>query len=150
VCYYNNGIRRLAKSKKNARMGKPPAFFYTLTFTLEFQHDNDTVCVAVCFVFLGNDPIVFADIWRTATPTPTPRFVVICTVSRRTPSGDSTMTTPFNRYSYCPHSSNNAAPSSDALVSCLTFLLQLHPPPPNVQNNRRKLLRHHNHHGAQR
>ena len=45
VCYYNNGIRRLAKSKKNARMGKPPAFFYTLTFTLEFQHDNDTVCV---------------------------------------------------------------------------------------------------------
>jgi hypothetical protein len=43
VCYYNNGIRRLAKSKKNARMGKPPAFFYTLTFTLEFQHDNDTV-----------------------------------------------------------------------------------------------------------
>ena len=45
VCYYNNGIRRLAKSKKNARLGKPPAFFYTLTFTLEFQHDNDTVYV---------------------------------------------------------------------------------------------------------
>ncbi len=43
VCYYNNGIRRLAKSKKNARLGKPPAFFYTLTFTLEFQHDDDTV-----------------------------------------------------------------------------------------------------------
>jgi hypothetical protein len=28
-------------------MGKPPAFFYTLTFTLEFQHDNDTVCAAL-------------------------------------------------------------------------------------------------------
>jgi hypothetical protein len=47
VCYYNNGIRRLAKSKSNARMGKPPAFFYTLTFTLEFQHDNDTVYAVV-------------------------------------------------------------------------------------------------------
>jgi hypothetical protein len=28
-------------------MGKPPAFFYTLTFTLEFQHDNDTVYAVV-------------------------------------------------------------------------------------------------------
>ena len=51
VCYYNNGIRRLAKSKKNARVGKPPAFFYTLTFTLEFQHDGDTVYLAHCYPY---------------------------------------------------------------------------------------------------
>jgi hypothetical protein len=62
VCYYNNGIRRLAKSKKNARMGKPPAFFYTLTFTLEFQHDNDTVCVAVLVYLLPDLYNVFAAI----------------------------------------------------------------------------------------
>jgi hypothetical protein len=98
VCYYNNGIRRLAKSKKNARMGKPPAFFYTLTFTLEFQHDNDTVYVGARVVVFRDWPNCFTGIWLTATPTPIRRFVVICTVSRRTPSGGSTLFTQFNRY----------------------------------------------------
>lgn len=40
ICYYQNNLKR-----------KNGDFFYTLTFSVKFQHDNDTVYIAHCYPY---------------------------------------------------------------------------------------------------
>ena len=73
ICYYQNTIRRQTSQSKRKKKGGDPTsdktlsalsssgvrkndkFFYTLTFTIECHHSNDTVYVAHCYPFTYTD-----------------------------------------------------------------------------------------------
>merc|ERR1712078_930172 len=51
IVYYQNGIRRREKSVS----GDKGTNYYTLTFTIEFQHDSDTVYFSHCYPYTYTD-----------------------------------------------------------------------------------------------
>lgn len=44
ICYYQNSMKR-----KNA------GYYYTLTFSMQFEHDGDTVYLAHCYPYTYTD-----------------------------------------------------------------------------------------------
>ena len=50
VCYYQNSMKR-----------KNPGYYYTLTFSAQFKHDNDTVYFAHCYPYTYTDLCRYLD-----------------------------------------------------------------------------------------
>ena len=50
VCYYQNSMKR-----------KNPGYYYTLTFSPQFKHDNDTVYFAHCYPYTYTDLCRYLD-----------------------------------------------------------------------------------------
>lgn len=69
IAYYHNGIKKDEKKKQQVAAGASPTnagkTLYTMTFTYDFQYDDDTVYFAYCYPYTYSD--MLDDLTRIST-----------------------------------------------------------------------------------